>query len=87
MDARQTLDREFLEIRSRLLAVAASFDRISRAAGDVANDPKMRLFQQALEILESDAENRAEQLQLLFSREYDPDWKTKFDIASRVMQG
>ena len=50
MDSKQILDREFLEIRSKLLTVAASFDRIERAAGDVGDDPRMQLFRKALDI-------------------------------------
>ena len=39
LDAPEVLQREFLEIRARLLQVAASLDRLGRAEGSVADDP------------------------------------------------
>lgn len=83
MNAQEILDREFLEIRAKLLEVAASFDRLERADGDVAGDPRSGLFREALEILERDAEDKAEQLQLLFSRSYDNRWQKKFGLTSK----
>lgn len=82
MNAQQILDREFLEIRAKMLELAASFDRLERAEGDVAGDPRTGLFREALEILQGDTEEKAEQLQLLFSRSYDNRWQKKFDLSS-----
>ncbi len=80
MSAAQTLDREFLEIRARLLEVAASLDRIDRGGGSVEDDPRMNMIWEAIEILEDEKSDRAEQIQLIFSREYEDDWQKKFDI-------
>lgn len=82
MTASQVLDREFLEIRAKLLELAASFDRLDRAAGAVASDPRLRLIREAIDVLQSDAEDRAEQVQLIFSLHYDDQWQTKFGMAS-----
>jgi hypothetical protein len=82
MNSQEILDREFLEIRAKLLEVAASFDRIERAEGDVAGDPRSGLFREALEILQGDSSEKAEQLQLLFSRTYDDGWPEKFDLVT-----
>ena len=81
MNAQEILDREFLEIRAKLLEVAASFDRIERAEGDIADDPLCGLFREALEILQGDSNDKAEQLQLLFSRTYDDSWQVAFDLV------
>lgn len=80
MTAPQILDREFLEIRAKILELAASFDRMDRGDGAVENDMRMKTIRKGVEILQTDAPNRAEQLQLLFSREYEADWRTQFDI-------
>jgi hypothetical protein len=76
MTARQVLDRYFLEVRCKLLEIAAVLDRIDRADGAeaTADDPKLRGIRQALAVL-SDAEpDRAERIQMLFSRDYDAKW-------------
>lgn len=76
----ETLDREFFEIRAELLRVAASFDRIDRGAGDVAADPRMTKLLEALNILSQPSANRAEMLQMLFSLDYDEQWRAKYDL-------
>ena len=81
MAAPDILDREFLGIRARLLEVAASLDRIDRGEGRTSDDPRLKLIRQALDVLLSPAGDRAEQVQLLFSRPYDDDWQQKFDIT------
>lgn len=80
MDAQQTLDHEFLDIRSRILDVASSLDRIQRADGDVSSDERMKKLADALQIALSDDPHRAEKIQLLFSREYDEHWKDQFSM-------
>jgi len=82
MDAKQILDREFLEIRSRILDVASSLDRIQRADSDVANDPRMQKLNEAIEIVLTDDPHRAEKIQMLFSREYDEHWKDQFSLPA-----
>jgi hypothetical protein len=81
MAAPNVLEREFLGIRARLLEVAASLDRIDRAEGNTADDRRLALIRQALDVLLRPASDRAEQVQLLFSRQYDDDWQRKFDIT------
>jgi len=87
MNSQQVLDREYLEIRGKILEVAASLDRLERAAGDVAQDPRMALLHQGLQIaLQSTADNeansdsKAKQIQLLFSREYADAWRQEFEL-------
>ena len=80
MTAADVLNREFLEIRAKILQVAASFDRLDRGDGSIEADPRMRLIHQALEVLQSDTDDRAEQIQLLFSRQYDPNWRKSLGV-------
>ena len=82
MDAQQTLDHEFLDIRSRILDVASSLDRIQRADGDVSSDERMKKLRDALQIVLSDDPHRAEKIQLLFSREYDEHWIDQFSMPA-----
>ena len=80
MPAPDVLDREFLEIRAKLLEMAASFDRLDRGEGDVHGDRRMDLIRRGLKILQRDESGRAEAIQLLFSREYEEDWRRKFGM-------
>jgi len=84
MNSQQVLDREYLEIRGKILEVAASLDRLERAAGDVAQDPRMKLIQQGLQIAlqsnDAQGDSRAKQIQLLFSREYADSWRKEFEL-------
>ena len=85
MNADEILEREFLEIRAKLLEVAAALDRLDRAQGSVESDPRMQLLSTALK-LNADTNHgpsRAEKMQMLFSREYDPDWIKSFDLSPR----
>lgn len=82
MDAKEILDREFLDIRSRILDVASSLDRIQRGQGEVSDDSRMKNLTEALQIVLTDDSHRAERIQLLFSREYDDDWKEQFSLPS-----
>lgn len=83
LNAQEVLDREFLEIRARLLQLAAHFDRIERGTGD-ADLNRIRLIRQALEVLSAQdvGPHRAEKLQMIFSREYDPQWKANLGVAT-----
>jgi hypothetical protein len=76
LDAGEVLDREFLETRARLLQIAASLDRLSRAEGSVDGDPRLAKIQEALAILAEQQGDRAERIQLVFSRAYDANWKS-----------
>ena len=86
MKSNEILDREFLEIRAKVLEVAASLDRIERADGDVSGDARTKLLQDAIDIIASRQPDsaRAEKIQLLFSREYDENWLEDFAMVSRT---
>lgn len=80
ISAPAVLDREFLELRAKLLELAASFDRLDRSAGSVATDPRYERLQQALQIVAREEPGRAEAIQRLFSREYHPQWRSEFSV-------
>lgn len=69
MTAKQVLDTYFLEARCKLIEVAATLDRVDRGAkrDDIRNDPRLTFIRDALKILESDAPNRAELIELRYS--------------------
>lgn len=81
--AAEVLEREFLELRANLLQVAAQLDRLDRAAGNVAEDQRLRGVSQALAVLAGAGPQRAEQVQMIFSRPYDVQWKTKLEMGQR----
>ena len=76
LNAPAILDRIYLEVRAKLLEVAASLDRIDRAddADAVLPDPRLKQIHEAIEILQSDRDDRAERIQMLFSDPYVPNW-------------
>lgn len=80
MTADAVLDREFLEMRAKILQLAASFDRLDRGEGGIKDDRRMGLILQALKLLEDPHAGRAEKIQLLFSREYSGSWRNEFGI-------
>jgi hypothetical protein len=87
ISATDVLERYFLEVRCKLLEVAATLDRIDRAAdrGSLANDPRLANIRSALTLIDNGGDwrgagDRAERLQLLFSRPYSPDWRKEFGI-------
>ena len=83
LTAAEVLSREFLEIRAQILEVAAAFDRLERAAGDVSNDPRIARLHEALKVVGEPQGDRAEQVQLVFSRPYDETWKRTMRVLPR----
>lgn len=83
LTAPEVLDREYLQIRAWLLQVAAAFDRIGSANGDVASDHRLGQFSQALEVLAgADGPNRAELIQMIFSRKYQANWRQQLGVGN-----
>ena len=77
LPASRALEQYFLEARSKLLDLAAILDRIGRGEnnGVAEADPRVAKIDRALEVLSSEVSNKAEQIQQIFSQEYDPNWK------------
>ena len=73
--ASDTLERYYLEMRWRALSLAADLDRVQRSEGSrqlMQSDARLAKLRQALSVLLSDAPNRAEQVQLIFSDKTPP---------------
>lgn len=73
MPAPKVLEQSFLEMRCRLLDLAALLDRVDRGGGAAA-DARMGQVMEGLSILLSQ-KDRAEKIQTLFSQPYDPAWE------------
>ncbi|RUL88218.1 hypothetical protein [Tautonia sociabilis] len=84
--ASDVLERDFLEIRSRILDLAAALDRLDRAADRprVEDDPRLDRVRKALEILRREDPARAEAVQLLFSDPYEEGWRARLPVAPRI---
>jgi hypothetical protein len=67
LNTSQLLDRDFIDIRSKLIDLAASLDRIKQSIDSNAKDPRLEKIQQAIAILSDNSKNRTEQIQMLFS--------------------
>lgn len=84
MAAHEVLERYFLEARAKLLEVAATLDRIDRAAGSAElKDERRGQLDRALAVLREREPNRAERLQQLFSRPYAEGWMDSFGIDKK----
>ena len=79
----EILNREFLEMRCKILDLAAAFDRLGRANGATEDDPRMSRLKEALSLVLDEPEGRAEQIQMLFSRAYDDGWREAFKVKPR----
>ena len=82
-DAQAVLSREQFKIRAKLIEIAAILDRIDRADGEVGHDPRMLEIRKSLEVLSSLSRdnNRAAEIQMIYSRAFDAEWKTHFKIS------
>ncbi len=81
-DAEAVLTREQFKIRAKLIEIAASLDRIDRANGEVDDDPRMMEIRKSLEVLSGSNgdSNRAAEIQMIYSRTFDAEWKTHFEL-------
>jgi hypothetical protein len=79
--AAEVFEQEFLPIRAKLLEIAASLDRFGRAEGRSLDDPRWHRIYAAISALQLPNNDRAEQIQLIFSRPYEEDWQEKLGIS------
>ena len=73
----QVTDRYFLEMRAKVLEVAASLDRIDRSelVRPTSRDARLEKLERAIRILLESGPGRAERVQQVFSRSYDANWR------------
>lgn len=76
--ASEVLNREFLEIRAKILELAAALDRLDRADGDVSADPRMERICRGLAAVSAGGSERAETVQMIFSLAYQEGWQREF---------
>ena len=79
------LQTDFLEIRQRILDLAAMLDRYDTAIEDADQKPDPRLTQirEGIAALSTTDRSRAESVQRIFSLAYDPDWQENFGLKRR----
>ena len=78
LTATEVLEREFLNIRARILEVGALLDRLERSEGDIEHDPRCQRIQRALSVLSQQGSSRAEQIQMIFSLPFEENWQEQF---------
>jgi len=80
--AEEALDRDYLEIRCKIIEIAASLDRIERGEGFEAckGDPRLGQIAAAVDALKENGTGRAESIQRIFSLPYDSQWRAKMGI-------
>jgi len=82
IDALEILNREFLGIRAKLLEVAASIDRMTRADGSVEDDPRWHQLLDAMKLIREEKSERAEKMQMFFSLPYEETWQKDFGMEN-----
>jgi hypothetical protein len=75
-NATEILDRTYLDMRSRVLDLAAALDRIERTDDDdgAADDPRLAKLLAAIDLLNTPGFDRAERVQMIFSDQYESGW-------------
>ena len=76
----EIFDIELPLMRAKVLELAASLDRIDRAEGVALEGQQLAPLQQAIETLLRPDNNRAEQIQQIFSRPYQENWRTEMNL-------
>ena len=82
--AAQIVADEFMIARAKIVELAATLDRIERASGSVDDSKNMQLLVQGMHILIDDQIEKAKRVQLLMSRDYDPNWQNLMSIPKKV---
>jgi len=84
--AEEVLEESYLSVRAKILEVAATLDRIDRGAESesLADDERRSRISQAIDILSrssgAEGKSRAEDIQQLFSRPYEADWRKIMEV-------
>jgi hypothetical protein len=82
MQSAPVLEQEFLPLRAKLLEIGAALDRLDRAGALGGREPRVAKIHAGIEALLASGGDRAEQVQLVFSRPYDDDWREEFGLTS-----
>lgn len=76
----QVFEREFPGLRARILEIAATLDRLERSGGPPKGDVRWEQVRRALAVLLDVAGDRAEAVQLIFSRPYEVNWWQELEM-------
>jgi hypothetical protein len=82
-NAEQVVEQEFLQVRAKILEIAAFLDRLDpQDAQDVSsvNAERLKLLRAGCELLLDADSDKAARLQLLFSRKYDEQWRQAMGV-------
>ncbi len=80
-NSNEVFDQDFLPLRAKLLEVAAALDRLDRASGSLTSESRRVQVHEAIQVLLQPGDDRAEQIQLIFSRPYDDRWRETFQMT------
>jgi hypothetical protein len=77
----QVVDQEYLQIRSKILEIAAFLDRLA-PPGELSAPAEVRLelLRRGCELLLDTEADKAARVQLLFSRQYDAQWRQTMGV-------
>ncbi len=81
--AEKIIADDFMIARAKIVELAATLDRIERAQGEIADSNQMQLLMQGMHILCDDEIEKTKRVQLLMSRQYDPQWQAQMSIAKK----
>ncbi len=77
----QVIDQEFLQVRAKILEIAAFFDRLDSESRLSENaEGRLNLLRNGCQILLDHQEDKAARVQLLFSRAFDPKWRETMHV-------
>ncbi|MDX1924962.1 MAG: hypothetical protein SFV81_00510 [Pirellulaceae bacterium] len=82
-NAEQVVEQEFLQVRAKILEIAAFLDRLDPqdAQGiSSVNTERLKLLRAGCELLLDGENDKAARLQLLFSRKYDEQWRQTMGV-------
>jgi hypothetical protein len=82
MATASTFEQEFLPLRAKLLEIAAALDRLDRTGEPPDREPRRAKIRAAIEVLLESDGDRAEQIQLVFSRPYEDEWRETFQMIN-----
>ncbi len=76
----EILSQEFLQARAKILELAAFYDRLAAPDGSLSEQRQLQRLNAACCILTDEQPDKASRVQLLFSRDYNPQWRDEFGI-------
>ncbi len=82
-NAEQIVEQEFLQVRAKILEIAAFLDRLDpedKKGVSPANAERLKLLRGGCELLLDSDSDKAARLQLLFSRQYDDQWRKAMGV-------